>query len=183
MSARVLRSALAAGSLALLAVTGTPAARADDPAGGIDRRLTTAAIEPRAKGGKERAVAIGVYDPHDAVADSDALELEHVFVYWQKPDRALLKRKTAIAARQGRALMLSVEPYTHATDWRAGGERLFADIGKGRFDREIGDVCARAAAFEGPVYVRWGHRWRTPMAAIPGRAATRTATRRHSAIS
>ena len=167
MSARLLSSALAAGTLALLAVTGTQAARADDPADGIDRALTTAAIAPQAKGATERAVAIGVYDPHDAVADSDALELEHVFVYWQKPDRALLKRKIAIAARQGRALMLSVEPYTHAADWRAGGERLFADIGKGRFDREIGDVCSRAAAFDGPVYVRWGHEMEDPDGRYP----------------
>ncbi|WDZ75425.1 glycosyl hydrolase [Ensifer adhaerens] len=167
MSARLLRSALVAGTLALVAAAGSPTARADDPADGIDRALMTAAISPPTKSARERAVVVGVYDPHDAVADSDALELEHVFVYWQKPDRALLKRKIAIAARQGRALMLSVEPYTHAADWRAGGERLFADIGNGRFDREIGDVCARAAAFDGPVYVRWGHEMEDPDGRYP----------------
>lgn len=163
----VLRSALAAGALALLSVAGAVAARAEDPAGGIDRTLTTAAIAPTAREPEKSAVAIGVYDPHDAVADNDALEIEHVFVYWQKPDRAMLKRKIAIAARQGRALMLSVEPYTHAADWRAGGDKLFADIGKGRFDREIRDVCARAADFEGPVYMRWGHEMEDPDGRYP----------------
>ncbi|OCP09268.1 hypothetical protein BC374_01475 [Ensifer sp. LC13] len=151
----------------LLSIAATPAARAQDPADGVDRSFTTAAIGPVAKGQAARAVAIGVYDPHDAVADNDGLQLEHVFVYWQKPDRALLKRKIAIAARQGRALMLSVEPYTHAANWRAGGERLFADIGKGRFDREIRDVCTRAASFDGPVYVRWGHEMEQPSERYP----------------
>lgn len=157
MSTRRVRSALAAGTLAFLAFAGAVSAHAEDAGDGIDRTLTTAAITPGAKAPKGRVVAIGVYDPHDAVADSGALEIEHVFVYWQQPDRAMLKRKIAAAERQGRALMISVEPYTHAADWRAGGDRLFADIGKGRFDREISDICRRAADFDGPVYMRWGH--------------------------
>ncbi|HEV7317250.1 MAG TPA: glycosyl hydrolase [Ensifer sp.] len=167
MSATVVRSAFAAATLLLMAVAAPSAACAEDPADGIDRSMTTAAIGPEAKETTARTVAIGVYDPHDAVADSDALALEHVFVYWQKPDRALIKRKMAIAARQGRTLMLSVEPYTHAADWRSGGERLFADIGKGRFDREIRDVCTRAAGFGGPVYVRWGHEMEQPSKRYP----------------
>lgn len=156
------RSVLGAGALVLLAVAGATPACAQDAIDGIDRTMTTAAITPEARGREARTVEIGVYDPHDAVADSDALTLEHVFVYWQKPDRAQLKRKFANAARQGRALMLSVEPYTHAADWRAGGNRLFADIGKGRFDREITDICTRAADFGGQVYVRWGHEMEEP---------------------
>ncbi|HEV7305681.1 glycosyl hydrolase [Ensifer sp.] len=168
MSIAVLKSALVLGPLALLAAVALSAARAQDPSEGIDRSLTTAAIGSSSKqDAAPRALAIGAYDPHDAVADNEALTLEHVFVYWQKPDRALINRKIAIAKRQGRALMLSVEPYTHARNWRAGGERLFADIGKGRFDREIRDVCTRAAKFDGSVYMRWGHEMEVPSERYP----------------
>ncbi|MGE6786548.1 glycoside hydrolase family 26 protein [Ensifer adhaerens] len=167
MSTTVLKSVLGAGALALLAVAGVMPVGAQDPGNGIDRTLTTAAIAPETGKPQARTVEIGVYDPHDAVADSDALTLEHVFVYWQKPDRVQIKRKFANAVRQGRGLMLSVEPYTHAADWRAGGNRLFADIGKGRFDREIVEICSRAADFAGQVYIRWGHEMEEPSERYP----------------
>lgn len=169
LSIAMFRSVLAAGLMALLPVAGASRAAASDLGGTVDRVLTTASIGAAGMAaGKPRGeIAIGVYDPHDAVASSDALQIEHVFIYWQALDKAMLKRKIAIAEGQGRALMISVEPYTHASDWRAGGERLFADIGRGRFDREIRDICRRAGEVAAPVYMRWGHEMEDPDGRYP----------------
>jgi endoglucanase len=102
-------------------------------------------------------VEIGVYDPHAQVADSDDFEIEHVFVAWQAPDEPALDDKIALANRRGRALMITVEPFTHAADWRQHGDRLFADISAGRFDKEIEWICSKARSIRQPVYMRWGH--------------------------
>ncbi|URK89100.1 hypothetical protein LP421_31930 (plasmid) [Rhizobium sp. RCAM05350] len=79
-------------------------------------------------------VTMGVYDPHSMVKGSDDFQIEHVFVAWQAPDKRALDRKIKSAMRDDRALMISVEPFTHAADWREGGDRLFQDIEDGRFD-------------------------------------------------
>lgn len=169
MSIAMFRSVFLAGLVALSPAMDGARAVAADLGDTVDRVLTTASIGTagKAAGKSGGAVAIGVYDPHDAVTNSDALTIEHVFVYWQALDKAMLKRKIAIAEEQGRALMISVEPYTHASDWRAGGERLFADIGRGRFDREIRDICKRAGAVAAPVYMRWGHEMEDPDGRYP----------------
>lgn len=169
MSIAMFRSVFLAGLMALLPVAGASRVAAADLGGTVDRVLTTGSISSAARsaGTPGGEVAIGVYDPHDAVTGSAALTIEHVFIYWQALDKAMLKRKIAIAEGQGRALMISVEPYTHASNWRAGGERLFADIGRGRFDREIGDICRRAGAGAAPGYMRWGHEMEDPDGRYP----------------
>ncbi|WP_457585562.1 hypothetical protein [Ensifer canadensis] len=123
MSIAMFRSVFLAGLVALSPAMDGVRAVAADLGDAVDRVLTTASIGTagKAAGKSGGAVAIGVYDPHDAVTNSDALTIEHVFVYWQALDKAMLKRKIAVAEAQGRALMISVEPYTHASDWRAGG--------------------------------------------------------------
>jgi endoglucanase len=102
-------------------------------------------------------VTMGVYDPHSMVKGSDDFQIEHVFVAWQAPDKRALDRKIKSAIRDDRALMISVEPFTHAADWREGGDRLFQDIEDGRFDSEIEWICNTVRDIHRPVYMRWGH--------------------------
>ena len=124
----------------------------------------TAAIAKGLWGGRDREMLVkapgfefGIYDPHSLAAVSSHFQLEHVFVAWQSPDEGVLDSKIAVANSAGRSMMISVEPFTHAADWRAGGDRLFADILAGGYDAEINDVCRKARAVQGRVYMRWGH--------------------------
>src|SRR5262245_27185487 len=64
---------------------------------------------------------LGVYDPHDVLSDSDRPRIEHVYVYWQAVDEPMLAAKMRLAEMKKRTLMVTVEPYTRAVNWRDGG--------------------------------------------------------------
>jgi endoglucanase len=112
-------------------------------------------------------VALGVYDPHSSFARSSDMQLDHIFIYWQALDLPTFRASLRDAGRRGRAMMVTVEPYTRAINWRDGGERLFSDILGGSFSREIATICQELGAFEGQVLVRWGHEMEKPTGRYP----------------
>jgi endoglucanase len=114
-----------------------------------------------------RSVLIGVYDPHDVFRPSTRPRIEHVFVYWQAIDKATLTAKMQLAQMKARTLMVTVEPYTKAANWRDGGDHLFADILSGQFDTQIAAVCSAVADFPGDHWVRWGHEMEDPTGRYP----------------
>jgi beta-mannanase len=114
-----------------------------------------------------RALPLGIYDPHDRFKSATYPRIEHVFVYWQALDKRMLAAKGRLAEKQRRTLMVTVEPYTKAADWRAGGHRLFSDILAGGYDGQIEGVCRAADAFPGQVWLRWGHEMEDPTDRYP----------------
>jgi endoglucanase len=114
-----------------------------------------------------RSVLLGVYDPHDLFLHSARPRIEHVFVYWQAMDNAMLAAKMQLAEMKARILMVTVEPYTKAANWRDGGDHLFADILSGQFDTQIAAVCSAVADFPGDYWVRWGHEMEDPTGRYP----------------
>jgi beta-mannanase len=114
-----------------------------------------------------KPLEFGVYDPHDRYQHSKGPRIEHVFVYWQAIDRLMLAAKMRLAVRRKRTLMVTVEPYTKAANWRDGGDRLFADITRGKFDGEIVAVCCAISSFPGNYWIRWGHEMEEPTRRYP----------------
>lgn len=112
-------------------------------------------------------ILLGVYDPQGEFAESSSVNIEHIFVYWQALDKQALRRTLSDAQERGRAMIVTVEPYTKAPDWRDGGEHLFADITAGLFDKEIDTLCGELTAFNGPLFVRWGHEMEDPTGRYP----------------
>lgn len=112
-------------------------------------------------------VTFGVYDPHSAFSSDRNVDIEHVFVFWQVLDTAELRRRLANAEKYRRIMMVTVEPYTRAINWRDGGDQLFADIVAGRFRPEIERVCSEFGRFKGRVLVRWGHEMEDPTGRYP----------------
>jgi beta-mannanase len=161
MLPKVLLSALAALCLA------APAANSKEPAFGQGMMQTAAATVPVRPHGSAGLLSFGVYDPHGRFSGSDHPQIEHVFVYWQALDKRMLTSKMRLAQEKGRKLMVTVEPYTRAPNWRDGGERLFSDILAGRFDREIASVCGMIASFPGEQWIRWGHEMEDPTYRYP----------------
>ncbi|TGQ38323.1 glycosyl hydrolase [Mesorhizobium sp. M00.F.Ca.ET.216.01.1.1] len=147
-----------------------PAVSAAGPAPDIDTRETTS-IGPNRSIDRAtatfRSLLLGVYDPHDQLQDSDRSRIEHVFVYWQAVDEPMLTAKMRFAEMKGRTLMVTVEPYTKAANWRDGGDHLFADIMSGRFDRQIAAVCSAVASYQGGYWIRWGHEMEQPTDRYP----------------
>ncbi|NGO54640.1 beta-mannosidase [Mesorhizobium camelthorni] len=116
---------------------------------------------------KSASVFLGAYDPHDLFRHAPGIRVQHVFVYWQAVDKAMLTAKMQLAEMKARTLMVTVEPYTKAANWRDGGDHLFADILSGQFDTQIAAVCSAVADFPGDYWVRWGHEMDDPTGRYP----------------
>ncbi len=112
-------------------------------------------------------VVLGVYDPHAQFSRSPDVDIEHIFIYWQTLDAGEFSRRLSNAQNQNRAIMVTVEPFTKALNWRDGGDRLFLDITSGAFDNEIDTLCGLMAEFDGALYVRWGHEMEDPTGRYP----------------
>jgi endoglucanase len=112
-------------------------------------------------------VALGVYDPHSKFVSTGEVRFEHIFIYWQALDLSAFRASLHDAHRRGRAMMVTVEPYTRALNWRDGGERLFSDILYGSFSREIATICREMGDFEDQILVRWGHEMENPTGRYP----------------
>ena len=126
--------------------------------------------EPRANASAAQpvpSIEFGVYDPASAFSDAHGIGIEHIYVYWQQLDRRMLRERAAYAKARGRRLLVTVEPYTRAADWRSGGHRLFRDILAGKFDRDIASVCAEISSAGGGTIVRWGHEMEQPVKRYP----------------
>ncbi|KXF75665.1 hypothetical protein ATN84_16890 [Paramesorhizobium deserti] len=136
---------------------------------GIDRMKTVSIgpTESTARPHRNAPLLLGVYDPHDRFQDSNRPRIEHVFIYWQAIDQAMLAKKMRLAREKGRILMVTVEPYTKAANWRDGGDRLFADIEQGAFDPQIAAVCGATGDFPGDLWIRWGHEMEDPTGRYP----------------
>jgi uncharacterized protein YhaN len=113
-------------------------------------------------------IEYGVYDPASLVRGSARFDVDHIFVPWPAHDLALIEARIDEANTNGRSMMIIVEPFTHAPDWRSGGDTLFRHIRAGQFDREVNRICAKAREINGRKYIRWGMRWRMWMTAIRG---------------
>lgn len=138
--------------------------------GSDNDKIKTVSIEPNfpvQEMPTHRMLALGAYDPHEMLRNSDRSSIEHVFVYWQALDEAMLAAKMRLAETKGRVLMVTVEPYTKAENWRDGADRLFKDIGSGEFDRQIVAVCAAVAAYPAGLWIRWGHEMEQPSDRYP----------------
>lgn len=99
----------------------------------------------------------GIYDPGSRISRNQIFSISHVFLYWQDINTTALDRSIATADRNGRDLLVTVEPYTLASDWRSGSGQLLSDITAGRFDTQIANVCAALSKAKHRIYVRWAH--------------------------
>jgi beta-mannanase len=100
-------------------------------------------------------VTAGAYDPHGDYASDPNSRIEHLFLPWEDVDLASLGIADAYASERGRALLISVEPWSWARDWRATPEDLLSGILGGRYDSNMSDVCSAAAKLKSPVTIRW----------------------------
>jgi beta-mannanase len=105
-------------------------------------------------------LSLGVYDPDKRfkkVKRRNKMAFEHVFIAWHSFDRVEFQERVSYAAKRGRAMMVTVEPWTKAPNWTDGGDELFSDILKGEYDEEITTVCTEISLIKDKPMVRWGH--------------------------
>ncbi|MBN9026010.1 glycoside hydrolase family 26 protein [Kaistia sp. MMO-174] len=102
-----------------------------------------------------QSLVAGAYDPHGDFATDTNSRIEHLFLPWEDVDLESLAVADAYALQRGRSLLISVEPWSWARDWRATPEDLLHGILTGRYDSNMAGVCSAAAKLKSPVTIRW----------------------------
>lgn len=132
-------------SSAVYAASGVSGANVDNRSQFQDKRPVTAA----------RSVVAGAYDPHGDYANDSNSKIEHLFLPWEDVDLETLGMADAYARERGRSLLITVEPWSWARDWRVAPEDLLRGILAGRYDSNMEAVCSTAAKLKSPVTIRW----------------------------
>jgi cellulose synthase (UDP-forming) len=117
-------------------------------------RSITAGFAPSIKG---EEIKLGVYDPADAFREASAISVDHIFVQWQLSGaQQQVEGALGKAEQSNRLLMITVEPWTKATNWIDGADRLFDEIVGGQYDQEINGVCGAIGSGKRQTWIRWG---------------------------
>ncbi|MDX3975775.1 glycoside hydrolase family 26 protein [Shinella sp.] len=101
------------------------------------------------------ALTSGAYDPHGDYANDPSSKIEHLFLPWEDVDLATLSAADGYARQRGRTLLITIEPWSWARDWRVSPGDLLAGIMSGQYDSNMSNVCAAAAKLKSPVIIRW----------------------------
>lgn len=123
--------------------------------------VSGAAVDGRNLFGDKRPVIVapglitGAYDPHGDFTDDPNSRIEHLFLPWEDVDLSTLGAADAYALERGRSLLITVEPWSWARDWRVSPDDLLEGILDGRYDQNMRAVCTEVATLESPVTIRW----------------------------
>lgn len=99
----------------------------------------------------------GVYDPHGEFSDDPDVQIEHLFLPWEDVFLQSLGLADDYAVDRGRAVLVTIEPWTWTRSERNRPEVLQRGIAEGFYDINIRTICEELAKFVSPVTVRWGH--------------------------
>jgi beta-mannanase len=101
------------------------------------------------------SITPGAYDPHGDFTNDSNSKIEHLFLPWEDVDLTTLGAADAYAQARGRSLLITIEPWSWARDWRVSPDDLLSGILAGRYDSNMSAVCSAAAQLKSPVTIRW----------------------------
>ncbi len=102
-----------------------------------------------------QSITFGAYDPHGDFTNDPNSRIEHLFLPWEDVDLTSLSAADAYAQERGRELLITVEPWSWARDWRVAPDDLLSGIVRGRYDSNMAAVCSAASKLKSPVTIRW----------------------------
>ncbi|WP_343115609.1 glycoside hydrolase family 26 protein [Ostreiculturibacter nitratireducens] len=130
----------------------------------LGRRLLGAAAAifaslagPSTQAAPPGGIPFGVYDPTGAFSDDPAVEIEHLFLPWEDVYLPSLVDADIYARARGRALLVTIEPWTWSRSQRNTPENLRYGIANGLYDGNMRSICEILNTLESPITVRWAH--------------------------
>lgn len=106
--------------------------------------------------------AFGAYDPHGAFSDDRNVKIEGLFLPWQDVDLTILREADGYAAKRGRSLLITVEPWTWSKSEHIQPSALLDGILAGRYDGNIAAICGIVGGFKTPTTIRWAQEMEDP---------------------
>lgn len=102
-------------------------------------------------------IPFGAYDPHGDFTKTTGLSFEHLFLPWLDVDLATLPIADAYARARGRALLITIEPWSWALDKRVSPDRLRQELLTGKYDPIIESVTKAVNELTSDVTLRFAH--------------------------
>jgi len=102
------------------------------------------------------ATKFGAYDPHGDFTNQKSVSTEHLFLPWEDVELNDLYVADDYAFARGRKLLITVEPWSWALDWRVTSDQLRRRILAGTYDANMLAITKIVAKLKSPVTIRWG---------------------------
>lgn len=102
-------------------------------------------------------IALGSYDPYGTFSSDDVVRIEHLFLPWEDVELNSMFQADAYAQARNRDLLITVEPWSWAQDWRLSPDDLRQAILGGVYDANMIAICQVAGELKSNVTIRWGH--------------------------
>jgi endoglucanase len=99
----------------------------------------------------------GVYDPDGDFTADDQVVIEHLFLPWEDVYLPSLNDADTYALERGRALLVTLEPWTWSRSERNTAQYLRRGIKDGRYDANMKAVCDVLGTLKSPVTLRFAH--------------------------
>ncbi|MGB3146490.1 MAG: glycosyl hydrolase [Paracoccaceae bacterium] len=99
----------------------------------------------------------GAYDPDGDFVDDPVPVIEHLFLPWEDVYLPSLNDADAYAQARGRALLITLEPWTWSRNDRNEAGYLQKAIFSGAYDENMRTICGTLASLKSNVTLRWAH--------------------------
>lgn len=99
----------------------------------------------------------GAYDPGGDFSEDTQPVIEHLFLPWEDVYLPSLYDADSYALERGRALLITVEPWTWSRSERNTPQYLRTGIAAGKYDVNMREICSVIGGLKSPVTLRWGH--------------------------
>ncbi len=103
------------------------------------------------------SLPFGVYDPDGDFAADGQVVIEHLFLPWEDVYLPSLNDADDYARERGRALLVTLEPWTWSRSERNTVTYLRNGIEQGRYDANMIAICDVLGRLESPVTLRFMH--------------------------
>lgn len=112
---------------------------------------------PEARAAPPGELPFGVYDPDGDFSADGQVVIEHLFLPWEDVYLPSLNDADAYALKRGRALLVTLEPWTWSRSERNTAQYLRRGIEDGRYDANMKAVCDVLGTLKSPVTLRFAH--------------------------
>jgi endoglucanase len=103
------------------------------------------------------SLPFGVYDPDGDFSDKTPVVIEHLFLPWEDVYLPSLNDADTYAKERGRALLVTLEPWTWSRSERNTAQYLRRGIARGEYDANMTAVCEVLGSLQSPVTLRFAH--------------------------
>ncbi|SMX33901.1 glycoside hydrolase family 26 protein [Octadecabacter ascidiaceicola] len=100
-------------------------------------------------------IPFGVFDPGGEYSDVQGIAIEHLFLPWEDVFLPSLAEAETYTAERGRALLVTIEPWTWTRDERNSPSVLRNGIANGVYDETMDTVCSALGTLDRPLTIRW----------------------------